>query len=50
MWADSQIYGPVVLMGQHVFDGPEGQHDEAECRVGGVKAIGAISQSASRAD
>ena len=42
MWVDSGIGDPVTLVRQDVLDRPERQHDEAECRVGRVEAVGAV--------
>ena len=36
-------------MGKDVFDRSEGQHDEAECGVGGVEAVGPVDDEADAA-
>ena len=46
MWVDSGIRAPATFVREDMFDGSEGEHDEAECRVGGVEAVGAVDDEA----
>jgi len=42
MWVVSGICALAAFVWQDVFDGSEGEHDEAERGVGGVEAVGAV--------
>jgi hypothetical protein len=42
MWVNSGIRRGPTLMGKDVFDRPERDHDERECSIGGVEAVGPI--------
>ena len=46
MWVDLGIQFWHTLVRKDVRDGTEGEHDEAECRVGGVEAVGAVDDEA----
>jgi len=46
MWVDSRIRAPTPFVREDVFDGPEGEHDEAEGGAGGVEAVGAVDDEA----
>src|SRR5664279_5238976 len=42
MWVGLGIHGCCALVWQDVVDGSEGEHDQAEGCVGGVKSVGAV--------
>ncbi len=46
MWVILGIGGQLAFVGEDVFDGPEGDHDEGEGGVGGVEAVGPVDDEA----
>lgn len=48
-WVDSGIRASAPFVWEDVLDGPEDEHDEAKCGVGGVHAAGPVDDEASSA-
>jgi hypothetical protein len=49
MWGVSGIRFWLTLVREDVFDRPERDHDESQCSVGGVEAVGPIDDEADAA-